>query len=72
VRKVELRAVFRALLWERKTSALYVTHDASELVGLADRVAILEGGRIVQQGTLHDVRTAPATPFVSAVFQEPL
>ncbi len=69
VRKAELLAVFRALLRDRKTPAVYVTHDLGEVAGLADRLTILEGGRIVQEGALHDLRTAPATPFVRAIFE---
>ncbi len=68
VRKAELLAVFRALLRDRQTAAVYVTHDVRELDGLTDRVAVLEEGRIVQEGTLEGLRTAPATPFVRAIF----
>jgi ABC-type molybdate transport system ATPase subunit len=42
VRKAELLAVFRALLRDRKTPAVYVTHDLREVAGLADRLAVLE------------------------------
>jgi iron(III) transport system ATP-binding protein len=70
VRRTELLAVFRALLRARETAAVYVTHDVRELSGLADRVAVLEEGRIVQQGTIEDLRAAPATLFVRAIFHE--
>lgn len=70
VRRTELLAVFRTLLRARETAAVYVTHDVRELAGLADQVAVLEEGRIVQEGTLEGLRAAPATPFVRAIFHE--
>jgi iron(III) transport system ATP-binding protein len=70
VRKAELLAVFRTLLRDRKTAAVYVTHDLREVAGLADRLAVLEGGRIVQEGALDELRAAPATSFVRAIFEE--
>jgi iron(III) transport system ATP-binding protein len=70
VLKAELRGAFRELLRERGTAAIYVTHEARELAGLADRVAVLEEGRVVQAGTLEELRDAPGTPFVGAVFEQ--
>ena len=70
VRKAELLAVFRTLLRERGTSAVYVTHDPRELDGLVDRIVILERGQVVQQGAPSDLAKAPATPFVRAIFKE--
>lgn len=70
LRKAELLAVFRTLLRERGTSAVYVTHDPRELDGLVDRIVILEGGQVVQQGAPSDLAKAPATPFVRAIFKE--
>jgi iron(III) transport system ATP-binding protein len=70
VRKAELLEFLRGLLRERRTPAIYVTHDPRELVGLADQIAILEEGRISQLGTREDFRRSPATAFVEAVFRE--
>jgi iron(III) transport system ATP-binding protein len=70
VRKAELHAVFRTLLLERGTSAVYVTHDPCELAGLADRIAVLEEGRVVQEGVLEELRRAPSTPFVQAICKQ--
>jgi molybdopterin-binding protein len=47
-------------------SVLLITHDPADAFDLADRVAVMEGGRIVQVGTPEDLTTAPATPFVAA------
>jgi molybdate transport system ATP-binding protein len=44
---------------------LVVTHDPADAFSLADRIAVMEAGRIVQQGTPAEVVLAPATPFVA-------
>ncbi len=54
------------LLRERAGSAILITHDPGDAFDLADRVAVMEGGRIVQVGTPHDLTADPATPFVAA------
>jgi molybdopterin-binding protein len=43
-----------------------ITHDPGEAFALADRVAVIEGGRIVQTGPPADVFEAPATQFVAS------
>lgn len=55
----------RRLLRERGATALYVTHDHGEAEAVADRVAIMHAGRIVQTGTLAEIRTAPADDWVA-------
>lgn len=54
-----LRDELAAFLREAKLPALYVTHDHAEAQALADRVAIVDGGRIVQSGAAADVFAAP-------------
>ncbi len=46
-------------------AVLHVTHDAGEALTLGDRVAVLEGGRIVQCATPAELGRAPATRFVA-------
>jgi iron(III) transport system ATP-binding protein len=62
--KRELTSLLRALLKERGVPGLYVTHDVREAAALGDRIAVLEAGRIVQEGSLDTLRANPATPFV--------
>ncbi|MBI4239129.1 MAG: ATP-binding cassette domain-containing protein [Deltaproteobacteria bacterium] len=49
---------------------VFVTHDVREATLLADRIALLDAGRIVQIGTPHELRTAPATPLVTEFVNE--
>ena len=56
----ELKEIFERL---RQTTVL-VTHDMAEAAFLADRIVLLNEGRIVQSGTLDDLRSRPASPFV--------
>ena len=62
-----------ALLQERvgKTIIL-VTHDMSEAFRLANRIALMDAGQIVQLGTEEDFRRRPATPFVEAFLRSHL
>jgi tungstate transport system ATP-binding protein len=54
----------RPLLQQGDTTALLVTHDITEVAHLADRMAVLEEGRLVQEGTPQAVLAAPASPIV--------
>lgn len=47
-------------------SALVITHDSADAFGLADRIAVMENGRIVQTGTPDELLAEPRTPFVAA------
>lgn len=53
-----------ALLHEANTTAILVTHDVAEIGQLAQGVAVLEGGQLVQQGTVREVFAAPGTATV--------
>jgi osmoprotectant transport system ATP-binding protein len=56
----ELKEIFRRL----QQTILMVTHDMAEAGFLANRIVLLNEGRIVQSGTLDDLRTRPASEFV--------
>jgi molybdate transport system ATP-binding protein len=51
---------------ERARSVVLITHDSADAFDLADRVAVMEAGRIVQDGTPEDLTSDPATAFVAA------
>ena len=68
---VGARRQVRDFLAERLLTlpALIVTHDAADAEALAGRIAVLEGGALVQVGTAAELRAAPATRFVEELFQ---
>jgi len=68
--KRELLPIFRDLLKENRTTALYVTHDLREAAALGDRIAVMERGRVVQEGTLDSLRTRPASSFVRELLDD--
>lgn len=60
-----LRGLVRRLVTETGTPALLVTHDPTEALTLADHLAIIEDGRITQQGVPADVTAHPRSRFVA-------
>ena len=63
VRK-ELRRWLRRLHDELHVTSIFVTHDQEEALEVADRVVVINQGRIEQQGTPREVWDNPASPFV--------
>ena len=63
VRK-ELRRWLRRLHDEMHVTSVFVTHDQEEALEVADRVVVMNQGRIEQVGTPDEVYEHPATPFV--------
>ncbi len=61
----QLMREIRELLKAERMTALYVTHDQSEAMAVADRVLILHQGRIEQIGPPEALYQDPATPFVA-------
>jgi ABC-type sulfate/molybdate transport systems ATPase subunit len=63
-----LRAHLGEYLAERGVPAIVVTHDVRDVLALGARVAVLEEGRIVQQGTPEELAARPLTEFVAEFF----
>lgn len=63
VRK-ELRRWLRRLHDEMHVTSVFVTHDQEEAMEVADRIVVMNEGRIEQQGSPDEVYDHPATPFV--------
>lgn len=60
-----LRLELRELTRELGLTVIHVTHDRGEALALADRVVVLDSGRIQQQDTPATILARPATPFVA-------
>jgi iron(III) transport system ATP-binding protein len=60
-----LRDEVRQLLRAARQSAVMVTHDQEEALSMADRVAVMRDGRIVQVGPPDEVHDRPASPWVA-------
>jgi molybdate/tungstate transport system ATP-binding protein len=60
-----LRDELKSLLRQLDLPAIYVTHDQAEALVLADTMAILRGGELIQAGTPSEVFNAPANEFVA-------
>src|SRR6266536_1220106 len=71
----KLRALAREELKEFQrrvgTTTIYVTHDQVEAMGLGDRIAVLEKGRVQQVGTPEEIYHHPANTFVATFVGSP-
>lgn len=63
--RTALRAEVAELLRSQNSTAVLVTHDQEEALSLADKIAVMMGGRILQWGNPVDVYERPATPWVA-------
>ena len=62
--RIELRRWLREVHETTGLTTVFVTHDQEEALDLADRVAVMNRGRIEQVGTPTEIYESPATPFV--------
>jgi sulfate transport system ATP-binding protein len=65
----ELRDALRNIHDELRLTSIFVTHDQEEAFSLADRVALLNQGRIEQFATPAEIEAQPASEFVSAFLE---
>jgi iron(III) transport system ATP-binding protein len=63
--RVEMRAELKTLQRKLGLTAIYVTHDQEDANAIADRMAVLDGGRIQQVGRPADLYDRPANRFVA-------
>ena len=63
--RINLRKELRSLTKEMNLTCVHVTHDQDEALEVADRIAVIRKGRIIQYDTPREVFENPATPFVA-------
>ncbi|MFO1294795.1 MAG: ABC transporter ATP-binding protein [Rubrivivax sp.] len=63
--RLEMRSELQRLQRELGVTMMYVTHDQVEALALADRVVVMQAGRIAQQGTPDAIYERPASTFVA-------
>jgi len=63
--RVHMRGELRALQKTLAITAIYVTHDQEEAMAISDRIAVMNQGSIIQEGTAEDLYRHPASDFVA-------
>jgi iron(III) transport system ATP-binding protein len=64
----EVRAQIKSVARKVGVAVLYVTHDQAEAMALADRIAVMAGGKILQIGSAYELYRSPANPRVAEFF----
>ncbi|EAR51955.1 ABC sorbitol/mannitol transporter, ATPase subunit [Oceanicola granulosus HTCC2516] len=69
--RTQMRLELGELHQRLNTTMIYVTHDQVEAMTMADRIVVLNGGRIEQVGTPTELYRAPRSPFVAGFIGSP-
>jgi glycine betaine/proline transport system ATP-binding protein len=65
----EMQDELVALQSEQKRTIVFISHDLDEAMRIGDRIAIMEGGRVVQVGTPDEILNNPADDYVKSFFR---
>jgi iron(III) transport system ATP-binding protein len=63
--RIEMRTQIKEIHRKIGRTMIYVTHDQAEALSMADRIAVMRRGRLVQVGTPHELYTRPESAFVA-------
>lgn len=69
--RTQARVELKRLLNEFPVTSIYVTHDQEEAIALADRIAVMHEGKIIQIGNYHQLYHSPINLFVAEFFGTP-
>jgi iron(III) transport system ATP-binding protein len=69
--RVEMRSEIRRIQKELGITTIYVTHDQTEALAIADKIAVMNVGNISQVGTPREIYQYPENPFVASFMGEP-
>ena len=65
--QAQILHVAQNLCQDRGTALIWITHDLAVVAGLADRIAVMYAGRIVEAGTTDDVIERPRHPYTAGL-----
>lgn len=65
--QAQILSEMQKLVRERGTSLIWISHDLSVVAGLADEIAVMYAGRIVEHGTVDQVLDAPQHPYTQGL-----
>ncbi len=69
--RLEMRSELKALLKKSETTTLYVTHDQIEAMSMADKIAVMNNGEIMQYGPPEEIYFKPKHEFVARFIGSP-
>jgi len=64
--RIDMRLELLKLQHDLGLTTIYVTHDQEEALALSTRIAVMNGGRVIQEGTSRQIYEQPANEFVAA------
>ncbi|MDX9859899.1 MAG: glycine betaine/L-proline ABC transporter ATP-binding protein ProV [Rhodospirillales bacterium] len=67
--RTEMQDELLRLQTERRRTVIFISHDLDEAMRIGDRIAIMEGGRVVQVGTPDEILNDPADDYVRSFFR---
>jgi glycine betaine/proline transport system ATP-binding protein len=70
LKRKEMQNVLLQLQKEQRRTIIFVSHDLEEALRIGNRIAIMEGGRLVQLGTPQEIISSPADDYVRAFFED--
>jgi len=67
--RTEMQDELLQLQQEKQRTVIFISHDLDEAMRIGDRIAIMEGGRVVQVGTPEEILNNPADDYVASFFR---
>ena len=68
--QIEVLALIKRLIRDHNTAALYISHDLAVVAQVADRIMVLRGGKLIEEGTSAQILLKPTDPYTSALVSE--
>jgi len=69
ITQANIMNLLKKLKWERKVSMIFVTHDIALASDIADRIAVMYGGQIVEIGSADEILTSPRHPYTKLLLE---